>query len=190
MNAPCGSVPDGHFLGSLILLRGRKNKRGIVSALGWSRAWLAVGQRVWRFIDVARIEGQSALAVNRADAAADAARVTTVEDDRQVNALVESGVEDARHLAVADVEPALVGVRGNQGAVGVDILIAGKHGELVALAVNAQRAVAGIIKDYGVAFLRKVDKILLHRGKNAVVRGLVGGKEGDARAWMRAAPGW
>ena len=94
------------------------------------------------------------------DAAADAAGVATVEDHRQMDALVESGVEDARHLAVTHVVAALVSVGGNQRAVGVDILAADEHGELVALAVDAQRAVAGVVKDHGVALLRNVHKIL------------------------------
>ena len=125
-----------------------------------------------------------ALAILRPDAAADAAGVATVEDHGEMDALVESGVEDARHLAVANVVAAFVSVGGHQRAVGVHILAVHEHGELVALAVDAQRAVAGVVKDHGVAPLRHVHEILLHGGENAVVRGLAGGQETTpGRGW-------
>src|ERR1700721_2057761 len=101
-----------------------------------------------------------------------------------MGALVESSVEDTRHLSITDVVATLVSVRGNQCAVGMYILIADKHGELVALTVDAQGAVAGVIKDHGVALLRNIHKILLHGGKNAVVRGLIGRKKNNSRAGM------
>ena len=107
-----------------------------------------------------------------------------------MDALVECGVEDARHLAVANVVAALVGVRRNQRAVSVDILTADQHGELVALAVDSKRAVAGVVKDHGVALLRNIDEIFLHGGKNAVAGGLGGGKEDHAGAAGEVAPGW
>ena len=175
----------GHLLGRLILLRGGKDQRGVAGALGWRRNRLAVGQRVGSLIDVAGVEGERALAVHRTDAAADAAGMAAIEDDGEMNALVESGVEDVRHLAVADVVAALVGVGGNERSVGVNILAIDEHRELVALAVDAQGAVAGVVKDYRVALLRHVDEVFLHGGEDAAARGLIGRKDDNAGTGMR-----
>ena len=89
-----------------------------------------------------------------------------------MHAFVERGIKDARHLAVADVVAALVGVGGHQGAVGVQIFAVHQHGQLGALAVDAQRSVAGAVEDHGVALFGDIDQILLHGGENALARGL------------------
>ena len=131
-----------------------------------------------------------ALAVLRADASADAAAVATVEDHREMNSLVQRGIEDARHLAVAHVVAALVCVGGNQRAVGMDILAVDQHGELVALAVDAQGAVAGVVKDHRVAALRHIHEILLHGGEDAVARRSARRAEPRLRAAAAVARDW
>jgi len=73
-----------------------------------------------------------------ADAAADAAAVATIEDRREMNPLVQRGIEDAGYLAVADVEAALVGIGGHQSAIRVDVAAVYQHGEFAALAVDAE----------------------------------------------------
>ena len=100
-----------------------------------------------------------------------------------MNSLVQGGIEDARHLPVAHIVTALVGVGGNQRAVGVDILAVDQHGELVALAVNAQGAVAGVVKNNRVAPLRHIHEILLHGGQDAIAIGLCGRQNDHSGAW-------
>ena len=123
--------------------------------------------------------------VLRADTAADAAAVATVKDHREMNSLVQGGVEDAGHLAVADIVTAFVCVGGDQRAVCMDILAVYQHGELVALAVDAQRAVTGVIKHHGVALLWHVHKILLHGGEDAVASGLRGRQDNNSGPRLR-----
>ena len=100
-----------------------------------------------------------------------------------MNAFVEGGVEDAGHLAVAHIVAAFVSVRGHQRAVCCHVLAIEQHLDFVvtAFAVDAQRAVAGVVKNHGIALLRQIHEILLHGGDNAIARGLVSRQDHDSR---------
>ena len=180
VKAPCDSGMSGGGIGLvrlLVLLHGGEDQRGIVRALRGRRHPLPVGERVRRIGDGARIVGQRALPAH-GQASRRAAAVATVEDDGQMDALVQRGVEDAGHLAVAHVVATLVGVGGHQGAVHVDQLaVFVADGELFARGVDAQRAVAGVVEDDRVAGLRHIDEVLLHGREDAVAGGLVGRKD-------------
>jgi hypothetical protein len=178
-------VRHRHLLRCLVLLRCGEDQRGIVRALGRRRPRLSIGQQLGRLRNVARIEGQGPRTHPGADAAADAAAVATVEDRRQVNSLVQRGVEDAAHLAVAHIVSALVRVGGHKRAVCMNILAVHQHGQLVSLAVDAQGAVAGVVKHHRVAPLRQIHQILLHRGQNAVAIGLRRGQHHHSWPWPR-----
>ena len=88
---------------------------------------------------------------------------------------IQRGVEDARHLAVANVVSPLVGVGGHERAVDVhQIAFAIAHGQLVACGIHTQGAMACVVKDHRIAFLRNVDEVLLHGRQDAVPGGLRG----------------
>ncbi len=171
-----GLVGRRHLLGGLVLLRGGENQRRIIRALRRRQFGIAVGQRLGSFTYIARVVGKRALNIAWTDAAADAAAVAAVKDCSQMNSLIERRVEDARHFAIAHIEPTLVSIGRNERAVGVNIFPADKNCELVALAVDAKRAVAGIVKHHRIAGLGQIDKILLHGGKYAVVVSLRSGQ--------------
>ena len=188
MKAPCGSAVGsvvGHLVGRLVLLRGGEDQRRIVFPLRGRRPRLAVGEQVGILCDVARVEGQSALFIPGPNAAAESAAVATVEDHREVDALVQRSVEDAGHLAVADVVASEIGVGRHKGAVRMNQLAAHGDGELGALAVDAQRPVTGVVEDHRVARLRQVDQVPLHGSQNAVARGLRSRQQHESRPRTR-----
>jgi len=118
-----------------------------------ARAWAAHWCFDRGFIDVARIVRQHALADFWAEGnpTGECATVAAVEDDGQLHSFIESGVEDARHLSIAHVVAAGPRVRGNECAIRMHLPAVDHETELVALAVEAQRSVAGVVENDRVA---------------------------------------
>ena len=168
------------FLRRLVLLRGRKNQRRILLALGGRR-----GLRIRRFLNIAWIIRQAALHILRPNAPCRPAAVAAVKDHRQMNALVQSRVKDARQFAVAHIIAALVGVGGHQRAVRMHILAVYQHRQFIAQAVHAQRTMARVIKHNCVARPGHLHQILLHGRQYAVAAGLRRRKHHHSRPRLR-----
>src|SRR5204862_3299755 len=109
---------------------------------------------------VPRIQRCPSLVISGLWAAGDGTAMTTVEDERQRDSLLQQGAEESRQLLVPDVEYSRVGVR--------------RHNRLVVPrrlgpAVDALGAVAGVVEDDDIPRLR-IRNELLDRADDMLAR--------------------